>query len=119
MAALVILCGIIAIVIGVWYNINYGKFTPKIEIFSDGTGRMLFLGVSERCKKQMVRFNAEYQVGQIINYQGQKYGSSDISSDTAVMQCIKSQSKVFLVPKSIGISFHYFNLVINTFNFSR
>ena len=46
-------------------------------------------------------------------------GSSDISSDTAVMQCIKSQSKVFLVPKSIGISFHYFNLVINTFNFSR
>ena len=43
MAALVILCGIIAIVIGVWYNINYGKFTPKIEIFSDGTGRMLFL----------------------------------------------------------------------------
>ena len=47
------------------------------------------------------------------------YGSSDISSDTAVMQCIKSQSKVFLVPKSIGISFHYFNLVINTFNFSR
>ena len=27
MAALVILCGIIAIVIGVWYNINYGKFT--------------------------------------------------------------------------------------------
>jgi len=68
MAALVILCAIIAIVIGVWYNINYGKFTPKIEIFSDGTGRMLFLGVSERCKKQMVRFNAEYQVGQIINY---------------------------------------------------
>ena len=61
MAALVILCAIIAIVIGVWYNINYGKFTPKIEIFSDGTGRMLFLGVSERCKKQMVRFNAEYQ----------------------------------------------------------
>ena len=47
------------------------------------------------------------------------FGSSDISSDTAVMQCIKSQSKVFLVPKSIGISFHYFNLVINTFNFSR
>ena len=43
MAALVILCGIIAIVIGVWYNINYGKFTPKIEIFSDGTGRMLSL----------------------------------------------------------------------------
>ena len=36
MAALVILCAIIAIVIGVWYNINYGKFTPKIEIFSDG-----------------------------------------------------------------------------------
>ena len=28
MAALVILCAIIAIVIGVWYNINYGKFTP-------------------------------------------------------------------------------------------
>ncbi len=78
MAALVILCGIIAIVIGVWYNINYGKFTPKIEIFSDGTGRMLFLGVSERCKKQMVRFNAEYQVGQIINYQGKKYVIEEI-----------------------------------------
>ena len=82
MAALVILCGIIAIVIGVWYN--YGKFTPKIEIFSDGTGRMLFLGVSERCKKQMVRFNAEYQVGQIINYQGQKYVIEEIKPITTI-----------------------------------
>ena len=56
---------------------------------------------------------------QNIEELGKKFGSSDISSDTTVMQCIKSQSKVFLVPKSIGISFHYFNLVINTFNFSR
>ena len=84
MAALVILCGITAIVIGVWYNINYGKFTPKIEIFSDGTGRMLFLGVSERCKKQMVRFNAEYQVGQIINYQGKKYVIEEIKPITTI-----------------------------------
>jgi hypothetical protein len=84
MAALVILCGIIAIVIGVWYNINYGKFKPKIEIFSDGTGRMLFLGVSKRCKKQMVRFNAEYQVGQIINYQGQKYVIEEIKPITTI-----------------------------------
>ena len=84
MAALVILCGIIVIVIGTWYNINYGKFTPKIEIFSDGTGRMLFLGVSERCKKQMVRFNAEYQVGQIINYQGKKYVIEEIKPITTI-----------------------------------
>lgn len=50
--AFVIIFGIAIIVVGVWYHINYGKFKPKIEVFSDGSARMIFFGVSERCKKQ-------------------------------------------------------------------
>ena len=45
--AFVIIFGIAIIVVGVWYHINYGKFKPKIEVFSDGSARMIFFGVSE------------------------------------------------------------------------
>ena len=81
------------------------------------------LNVSGRNKIDVVLHDDQQVLEEVVvvgyGSLSKKEGSSDISSDTAVMQCIKSQSKVFLVPKSIGISFHYFNLVINTFNFSR
>ena len=76
--AFVIIFGIAIIVVGVWYHINYGKFKPKIEVFSDGLARMIFFGVSERCKKQMVRFNAEYQVGHTVTFNGNNYVIEEI-----------------------------------------
>ena len=30
-ATLVIVLGIVVVVLGVWYNVNYGKFKPKFE----------------------------------------------------------------------------------------
>ena len=62
--AFVIIFGIAIILVGVWYHINYGKFNPKI--------------VSERCKKQMVRFNAEYQVGHTVTFNGNNYVIEEI-----------------------------------------
>ena len=85
---------------------------PMIDIEHDGV---------RRWSKKQVQDSVVLFAKLIERKYGKKpliYGSSDISSDTAVMQCIKSQSKVFLVPKSIGISFHYFNLVIDAFDFS-
>jgi len=32
-ATLVIVLGIVVVVLGVWYNVNYGKFKPKFEFF--------------------------------------------------------------------------------------
>ena len=86
---------------------------PMIDIEHDGV---------RRWSKKQVQDSVVLFAKLIERKYGKKpliYGSSDISSDTAVMQCIKSQSKVFLVPKSIHISFHNLYLVINTFNFSR
>ena len=65
LAAFVIIFGIAIIVVGVWYHINYGKFKPKIEVFSDGSARM-------------VRFNAEYQVGHTVTFNGNNYVIEEI-----------------------------------------
>lgn len=77
-ATLVIVLGIVVVVLGVWYNVNYGKFKPKFEFFSDGSARMIFFGVSERYRKQMERFNAEYKVGQTVTYHDRVYAIEEI-----------------------------------------
>lgn len=77
-AALVIVLGVVVVVWGVWYNVNYGKFKPKFEFFSDGSARMIFFGVSERYRKQMERFNAEYKVGQTVTYHDRVYVIEEI-----------------------------------------
>ena len=50
--AFVIIFGIAIIVVGVWYHINYGKFKPKIEVFSDGSARMIFLAYQNVVKSK-------------------------------------------------------------------
>jgi len=60
------------------YHFWHCNIKPKIEVFSDGSARMIFFGVSERCKKQMVRFNAEYQVGHTVTFNGNNYVIEEI-----------------------------------------
>lgn len=44
------------------------------------------------------------------------FGSSDISSDFAIMQRIKSEFKISLIPESVCIAFHYLNFVVDPFH---
>ncbi|SES63393.1 hypothetical protein [Prevotella sp. kh1p2] len=69
---------IVAIIVGTWHHINYGKFTPKFEEFSDGSVRMIFFDVSERCARQMERFNAEYKVGDGVEWKGRHFVIEEI-----------------------------------------
>lgn len=78
-------CGILfvilvaAIIIGIWYQINYAKFKPKFRQFSDGSVQMEFYGVAFNNARQMARFNAEYQVGQDVTWNGRHFVIEQIS----------------------------------------
>lgn len=75
-----------AIIIGIWYHINHGKFKPNFEEFSDGSVRMVFFNISEHYSRQMNRFNAEYKVGQEVVWQGRRFVIEEIKPQNLATQ---------------------------------
>lgn len=73
-----------AAAIGIWYNINHGKFKPKFYELSDGSVHIEFEGVSERYSRQMERFNAIYGVGKTVEWNNRRFVVEEVKPKTSM-----------------------------------